>query len=676
MFTVIICSDILYDNCTKKYGEFLAPFLKSSDFAFCNWNSSANSLDEAVPELKNLIRDKDEWRALVVLDRELYGEANVLKRNPFNYVNASNKLKELYSAEEIYEFREYWHNLYSLAVSNPLMKLGMWLAGAPSSEYPAVPEEYDGLPEPNDDEYFMQLRRLNLSAIEVELDRLTAFKGDLLSLNFSVEGELHKKPSRIIALCERMHINENDACNSAWKIDQEHAYSRFFEDNLYSYGMRFLLSDVDYIDGKRVESSFFNFMSLVLMMACNDLSGDYLRKDRVYSVAICIDRERMSASYYTYLGKLRSTLHTLETLRQRTTSLQQEPLNNKKAEELFISDIGVSVEIPSEFDRKALMCEYNDIGLSRNCPSDEYDYWNYQYRIIQKDFIRYLREPRRAIKTSVKGEFRSFDTIDDDRAAALNEFQKEEVEIRLLDEEEAMINTHTNKLFKTGLYTNMIDEADKNIKKGISQRMTKKKTVITSCIAVAVYLFGFLPLIFGNINTTGSVLFSLLVTSIVMALFVSVGFIFLFVLRKRLINRFKHFNYVMSGILSDIDSGLERFSKYLSHACNVMREFSVLNHYDTEKSRKINILKKHEHYVLLQFQKAQSIFAGSIDTESKRITENTPFNHDYSKDEVYSYDIMSSIKPGTTMFLFTDNYVETPVDYIEAITLTREELYD
>ena len=676
MFTIVICSKEFHDGCTKTYREFLAPLFKDSDFAFCCWNPLANSMDEALPGLKRLLEGKHEWRALVVLDRESYGEENIAKRNPYNYIDATSTLQELRSAEEVYAFRKQCEDGLQRAIQNPLMKLGMWLAGAPSTEYPAMPAEYATLPQPEEEGYFDELRARHLSAAEVELDRLTELRGRVLSQHFVLEGHMQQKPVQIVTLCERMHINDNAACNAAWRVSQEHAYSRFFEDNMYADRMRCLLTDVDYVDSRRVESSYFNFLSLAMMLARQDMSGSVLRQGRLYSVGIRLNRRRLSECYYTYLSRLNATLRLIGTYKRRHLSRQSEPLTNRQADELFISDVIVPVEISNEFDREALLCEHKDIGLSGDCPRDEAAYWDDQYRSIEKKFIRYLREPRRAVKTSVSEDFRPQNRIDDDRAGGLNEFQLEEVAIRLADEEEAMVKTGTIRLFKTKEYLEAIEEADKEVKKGIAQRMTKKKTVLVGLIAAAVYLVGFLPLLFGNTNTVKSFLFSLLLTGVTLFLFLIVGLVYLFVLRHRLVNRLKHFNYVMYGLLAEIDDGLHGFSQYLSHCCNVMREFSVLSWFDMTRHKQTSILKKHEYLVMQQLNKAQSIFSGNIDTSMSVVSQMEPFDYDYSQDKPYSFEFDTVIRPGVCEFFHPDEVVDTPVDYIEAITLAREELYD
>ena len=90
MFTVIICDEHIINDCHNKYYIYLKPFLDNEEFAFCKWDTSGNTLNEAVPELKEIIGNKNEWRAIIVNDSSTWNFEAVNKRNPFNYVDSIN----------------------------------------------------------------------------------------------------------------------------------------------------------------------------------------------------------------------------------------------------------------------------------------------------------------------------------------------------------------------------------------------------------------------------------------------------------------------------------------------------------------------------------------------------------------------------------------------------------
>lgn len=239
-----------------------------------------------------------------------------------------------------------------------------------------------------------------------------------------------------------------------------------------------------------------------------------------------------------------------------------------------------------------------------------------------------------------------------------------------------MVETSTTQLFNTTAYMKKIDEADKNIKKGIAQRMTKKKTVLTGLIAVGVYLIGFLPLIFGSLNTVGSFLFSLLFVGAALLVFALCGFVYLFVLRKRLKDRFKHFNYVMSGICKEIQDSLNRFSKYISCACNVMREFSVLKMSESKSAKKQRILDYHKKQIEDKVKDVHEMFSRYVNYDNMYLEESEPYDYDFTVLREYEFRMPDYDAEKTIEFMQAGNFVKVPVNFIETVTITREELYD
>jgi hypothetical protein len=206
--------------------------------------------------------------------------------------------------------------------------------------------------------------------------------------------------------------------------------------------------------------------------------------------------------------------------------------------------------------------------------------------------------------------------------------------------------------------------------------MTRRKPLCTAAIALGAFLFGFTPLLLDHIKSPKTVLTALLLTGISVGLLAAIGVIFLLVVRKRLINRFIHFNKVMGGILQDIENGLQAFSRYLGHACNVMREFSVCNYRSRTIDMKRNILKKHISDIQRKIDGINDLFADCADLRRLGNDDIRPYNFDFSQPVDYVYDIPYEDTNSEVEFIRKDNRVLVPIDYVKSITLTREELYD
>ena len=680
MFTVIICDEHIINDCLHKYHIYLKPFFSEGDFAFCKWNAYADSLDEAVPKLNETVRHKKEWRAIVVNDSTTWGSSNSNKRNPFDYIDSKRKNYRFSSFEQIKAFREEDEILLDRALSNPLTKMSNWLCGTPMITAPTVcyPDTAEGIVNAeNEEAYYGLLNELGLNSSDVEADRSRNLRFTKLCEKFELRGELFNPPKSVITIAERAKNIDEELAELAWSSHTEFDYSQFYIDNLYPEKLRYLIYEVYYIKERRNENQYFNFLTSLLLLASHEYPNGVLRSNRVYKLEMQVDAECVKELCKEYNSKLWATIDKIDSISQRIAEKESQPIDKYTAEEQFESNVTVPIEVVTQESRENLMAKYGSIGLSRDCPTDEGEYWDEQFHTINKYFIRFLREPRRAVRTAAKDDFRRMNTINDERALRLNEYQKEDVMYLLDEEERNMVATSTTQLFDTAQYNKKMRDADKEIKTGIAQRMTRKTTLFVGLFAFVAYFAGFLPLLFTNMNTAKSFLFSLAVTGIVLGIFLVIGFVYLFVLRRKLVNKFKHFNYVMSGILSEISNGVDKFSKYLSHACNVMREFSVLKCSDSSYRKTQHILTNHKRIITEKINEANELFATYIDSDGLEISfDADPYNYDFTLMRDYEYDMPYSEVRKDIDYLQQGNKIVVPVDYIESITLVREELYD
>ena len=680
MFTVIICDEYIIKDCHHKYHIYLKPFFNNDNFAFCAWNTKAETLDDAVPTLKKIIQHKKEWRAIVVNDSFSWGFDAVNKRNPFDYVDSERKEYRFSSFDDVKSFRNNEEKQVDRAIGNPLTKLSIWLCGTPMSSPPVLCYEKakDVIDcEDNGNKYFETIECLQLKVADVEFDRSRDFKFRRLSESFELRGELFNLPKSVIAISERAKNVDLELAELAWSNHTEFDYSQFYIDNLYPEKLRYMIFDIPYIKGCRNENIYFDFLIGIMMLATYECPQGVLRSNRVYKLDMQVDTECVRELCNKYNAKLYSTLAKIDEISKNLKDKEKQPIDKYTVEECFESNVVLPIEVVTKERRDNLKAKFGKIGLSKDCPDDEYEYWDDQSRTINKYFIRFLREPRRVVKTVAKEDFRKMNRITDERMLQLSEYQKEDIRFVLEEEERNMVSTSTTQLFNSAQYNEKIREADKEIRKGIAQRMTRKKTLFVGLFAVLAYFVGMLPLLFGNLNNMKSFLFSIAVICIVVGIFLVIGAIYLFILRHKLINRFKHFNFVMSGILKEIEGGVNSFSKYLSHACNVMREFSVLNHSDGSHRKKQHILLNHKRIVGEKIKEVNELFSNYLDSvEVCFDDEIEPYDFDFTVLNEYEYDIPYDKVKKDIDFLQSGNRVVVPIDYIESITLTREELYD
>ena len=461
-----------------------------------------------------------------------------------------------------------------------------------------------------------------------------------------------------------------------WEDKDESEYSRFYEYNLYPEKLRYLVFDIISRHNRQYTFDQMRMICFLLILAEKPFPSGSVKAQRVYRANVDFNPDAVKESCAAYLSKLKATsLHVTELGMQFQEEIVSN-IDNATAQKLFESEERVLVEIISEFNRNTLRAKYDKIGLSKNCPGDEYAYWTEQARAINKNFTRYLREPRRALKHTVRNELGPKSKIDDVRITVLTDRQREDVALHMLDEEEKMVDTKTPSFFKNRAFMERIEKADKRVRQGISHRMTKKKTVCTGLIALGSFLFGLFPLIFGNIRDVKTFLASLLILGVSMGVMTLVALLFIRRKRRKLIGRIKLFNLEMGKILNEIDRGLADFSTYLSHACNVMRGFSVLTYTEQNKISRENIIKKHLYDINCKIAEINALFYGYVDLSEVDLSEVEPYEFDYTVLRDYEYEMPYLISLSKVRYVEQGYTVDLPVDYVKSVTLTREELYD
>lgn len=738
MFTVIF-ADKKTLNLFEETKMFFGPLYDKNEVAFCEWDEDGETFDEMVPGLYDLIEYQKEWRALILYngnietqnpfdytmyvepfdseakrDWEFYHKRRSERMHSFRTA-VSNPLVKLTTAlcgmpnfkTVITDGEEYQRILSGeMQVFEFMMKAQM--DAIDCGEMAAQIEKYHRndlkrfVDESNMDTLIDALRNEDVSGIiqivpDTEIQEFIKFIGqdpsfydpeytecilentekmhllEEVSKNFSM---IDKLPTEILCLSPRTFDFENLEQDIKWRKLDENRYSRFQEFNLYNDKLKFILFDILPKENKQYKFEQIKFMCLLLVFANNALPQGIVNAKHVYRANIDFDIDIIKRICEKYISKLKATEISIKETEIQFEREYVPEIDNRTAQRLFETNVTIPVKIDVEHKKTDLYAKYKKIGLSTDCPTNEKVYWSTQYRAINKHFIRYLREPRRAVKFAITDGLRNNNCNEDERSAILTENQREDVLFHLYEEEQHMVESVTTHLFDTAKYTKQIQEADENIVRGINQRMSKKKTIVIGIIAIVAYLIGFLPMIFQNTNDAKSLVFSLGMAGIAIGVFALCGFLYLFVLRKRLINRFKHFNYVMSGICGEIMSSLSKFSVYISNACNVMRDFSVLKEKDSSLVRMKKVFRYHQMRIEDQVQAVYDVFSKYVDFKNISIKSEDPYEYDYTITRDYEYDMPDIYSMKRIEYLQEGNEITIPVDYVEKVTLTREELYD
>lgn len=737
MFTVIFADKktiALFEETKLFYGPLYDP----ENTVFCEWNKDGECLEETVPELYGILEHRDEWRA-IVFDNDKIESVNPFdfteyrdegssfpELSPEKRIRRRNNRLEAYSAAVSNPLVKLTTALCGVQNYGTLIPDGEFedILSGRKQVYEYMLEKQLELIECDEKASELDMFRRNdlvkfvppesvdslISFVKqsdvhgiAELIPETAIVGFIefigedpgLSdpeyteclientqkakiLNNLAESFLikDKKPAEVICFSPRTFNSKALEQDIKWKKKDERTSSLFSVYNLYNDKLRFILFDMLPEDNRQYRFDVLKMFCFLLILSANGLPFGSVKAGCVYGAEISLNGDVVTELCEKYLGKLVSTRTCLKEIYKRRESETETSIDDITAQKTFDEDISVAVIAPAGGDEKQLRAKYDELGLAGDCPQDENVYWSKQYREISKNLVRYLREPRRAVKNAVSYDLRRNNSINDERSELLNEKQIEDIVFHTEDLERRITECSTAAIFDTKKYLEQTEHANEIVKRGIRRRMTKKTTAAVGLTAAGAYLFGFIPLLFGSTNSDRSFLFSAALTAGALLLFLLSGLLCLFSLRRRLKNVFKSFNGVINGILSEINGSLASFSDYMSCLCNIMRKKSVLKKRESELSKLKKILAYHDMNIKDRIDEVNEMFSRYVDLGRLNIKECVPYENDYTVMCNYNYEMPCDYSRKSIDYLQKGNRITVPVDYVDNVTLKREELYD
>ena len=638
-----------------EYRSFLKPLLSAPDVAFCTWYPGERRLENAVPELAQTVARQEEWRTIVLCD-----ERGLVQRNPFVLVPYAPPQRSEGEADSAYFPRLFAAKCSALdaAAEQPLTRLMAHLCESPLTSGGK-----------NDAEKDPEFAEYQAEAAYKRTLREQIVDGEDLGITL---------PAEILCVAKRTCTEETYDLHSSWTPHVDHQYSRFYDWNLYFDKMRYLVFDILPKHNQNYAFDYIRFLYAVLLLANHPAPQGSLRPRRIYSLACENDEGALRALLASYEGKLLATDELLAQKLRDLTQKQRPRLSDQEADAIFCGKVTVPISIPQEFDESELYVSSRELGLSTDCPTEEYALWERGYLQAQKSMHRFLKLPRRAVKRAA-GDLRTMGTVDSDRVRDLNAFQIEDIAEHVADEELSMVATATADFSDTARYKKEMESASRAVRRKIETRMTRRTTVLLGVLVLVLYLVGFLPLVFTNLGGDESKRYALFLLLGAVGLLAAVGIVCLFCLRSALKQMFRRFNDIMHGLVLEVSGSMMQFSKYLSHACNVMRGFSVLNEYaeqDDPESRQAKIYRKHRMDILRCREELREVF-GRYLSEETAAGEEEPYDYDFTRPVDFVYPMPYTERHRACIdFMQTGNEIAVPVPFVQRITVRMEELYD
>ena len=263
MYSVIIQNK----RTMESFGQFHPLFsetLEKGEVGICQWMEAGTTVEDALPELINLVEGKESWRAVIVRiqDEEDMAVHPAARMNPYDfYENADGDGK----------IREN---------PVPLVRLTHMLGGMP-------------VPETRFEARIVESDRMNPKVIyEPVTDPEEMAAHEKLSEKYRLKT---KMPEEILLVTLCTHPKDcDDYLRNVWENRKEQESSEFWKRNQYPGSCRFLYCDETKEGEVRRTGDLFYFWTSVLLLASNSINPNTLQAYRLHRMSVEFDKEEMA----------------------------------------------------------------------------------------------------------------------------------------------------------------------------------------------------------------------------------------------------------------------------------------------------------------------------------------------------------------------------------------------
>ncbi len=696
MFTVLIAEKEHIDAIRQENKLFFEPFLESKELAFCYWNPAGQDLNDSVPGLLDAVGRKKAWRA-VIINNSTPETAKL--RNPFDLTDYS-AIKDMVSPrsepdgkEAVEEWEAQWKTyfdalteakteIYKSALEQPLQRLSTWLCFRPEDYILSDVQEKQDL----HDWALVELGResekpsTRLENLERAQYRKELRLKETLRRAFVADNYLDiAYPTELHCLSIRTADSSFFDPEDFWNVRRDSEYSVFADRNMFFDKMRFLVFDLKTRTHRDFRTDYIRFLATVLIFASNPVPSSVMQTRRLYRLEAETDDTPLCTLVTSYDKKLASTASVIENEMDKIRGEIPGALSDKQVEAMFCTPKDVAVLLDESCDEDSVYAE-QDYGLFFDRPENEYQKWGRSYRKSRKALAYIVKQQSRAIRKSVS-QMQFSSEVSDVNISRLTPLQIEDIRDYTDGEEDAMVASIPPDLSDISRYTKRLAEAEADVKQVIQRRMTQKTTLVLSAICLGLYFLCFLPFLLSNNGTPKTITTAIILIGVMLAAFTGILAVSLFFLRSALVNAVKAYNNTAGEVMDEIRQSMDKFSTYLSAACNVRRGHGVQNYANENVdvyTRSLRIRKKH----LEDIRKKRAYLAEEYrdyfgDSSFCDEAMSRPYTYDFDQRKEYAYPAPFLAGDSRQIeFLGGGNFVTVPSSYITGITVRMEGIYE
>lgn len=671
MHTVIILSKHSSDL-LREFRFLFQPFINNGTISFCDWNESGIDLETSVPDLYKLIKGKMKWRAVIISAEPVYGK----------------RIEPVPDASNPFDFpQEVSDNSIPKDSTVPLVRLSHMICG-----YPAAPVKNFESGYEYTDEHTGKLVRVRTSQLSDEdlclLSKTygSGLKSIYIQEKVSEEVEQARKelgekygfsdvrPQEVYMIATRRHPEDENYIYDSWKSPFEMESSDFCRRNNYPGICRFLCYNITNSENSKYMKELTKFWLAVLTVSVNKIPASTLQAFKLYQLEIEVSAEELSKLLNDHLNKLEAALMFVQ------ERMRMKPENTFEEGEKIVEKQHIPVMF-SENARKDLYINTSRIGLSKDCPGNELEYWNIQMQEKYSSVERFLKMPRRAIDRAashVKSRAESFF----DNEYEMDRFQMEELQDELAILEAGLLTGDTRSVIDEQKIRGEMLRVDHQVKKDITVRMRKGIVIKVGILLLLLYMLGYVSYIIEALGIGKQEFLSSLGVMFAATFFASIGGITaLIMLRKKLVKSMERFNDLMRELVKSVNGSAKKFENYFSILCTYMKAQSIysgiVRKTDKASARALK-LRTHRQALKMSIERDEELAAAfgvkRIADFEKNVTRF--FEEDkLPQDNRFYYYEPDDGKTDIPLNK-TGDMICTPYKFIIGLTIKRENLYE
>lgn len=632
---------------------FFREAIDRGDVDFCTWNPEGTTVETALPDLYRLIAGKRDWRAIVVLtpteeEQRQAGELGLDTReqNPFDYL-----INKDQSAYEISES------------SVPLIRMTQLLGGVPKPEMRFERVEHEG----ENGEFFVSFEPQK-QAHEAAMEAHKALSQQYLFVD--------NRPREILLVATRQPVDTSEQeTRSAWAVRMESESSEFWSRNRYPSICRFITCDVLNERHSLYPGSIFKLWSAVLLLAVNQLDASSLQAYRLYHLSLEMDQKRLGAAFSGYAAKLRRMSAQLDAADANRESVARQVIRETP-------ELAAEVTVTFTTNRpSALMVDTRPLGLVTDKPQEERQYWRQCYHRATASLNELLSAPARLLDVAAD-DTRCRGVYPPEEVEILNRYQRSDLEEQLKRSYFKALDARAALGFNVKKRRREREIIDQQVRRRISQRLNAKRAVTAAGVCLGVLAVGSLPYLIGAARVGfGALLWALLALVCMLAVASGFGLAELWIQRREMADAMEDHNRCMYQVEREVQISARHYSDYLSSLCTYLRGRSYLDReqellHGLANVERLRLGHRRAIQKCLGLVRVWSAALGAVVDTSLAERRDDCFDPAVPPEEnlAYRFDLPSG---GRHIPLNnTGEYLFAPFDFIQGVTLEREELYD